>query len=272
VEFAGAGAIQAGHSGAFFNALRNGEGQYVEVLDGDAAIIYTFTYQPDGSGPAWFLGLGSVAGNSLVTSEMIRPFGTPFGESFDTNAIEFTDWGGMSMVFPACATDEPAGNVAYSGNLALGYDPLLTKAQRVSDIAGCDERTTPHPNAGLSGSFYDPVRNGEGLIVEWLPDGRVLAIMFTYDPNGQQMWIFGVAQSDGQSVTMDVLYPTGFTRWGAAFDSGEVVLESWGTFTLTWSDCDNLVFEYSSELPGYGSATRNYQRLSNLRGLDCPVL
>ncbi len=272
VEFAGAGAIQAGHSGAFFNSLRNGEGQYVEVLDGDAAIIYTFTYKPDGSGPAWFLGLGNVAGNSLVTSEMIRPFGTPFGESFDTNAIEFTDWGGMSMVFPACATGEPAGNVSYSGNPVLGYDPLLTKAERVSDIAGCDDSTTPHPNAGLSGSFYDPVRNGEGLIVEWLPDGRVLAIMFTYDPNGQQMWMFGVAESDGQSVTMEVRYPTGFTRWGAAFNAGDVVLESWGTFTITWTDCNTLVFEYSSGLPGYGSATRNYQRLSNLLGLDCPVL
>lgn len=272
VEFAGAGAIQAGHSGAFFNSLRNGEGQYVEVLDGDAALIYTFTYKPDGSGPAWFLGLGNVIGNSLVTSEVNRPLGTLFGESFDTNDIEFTEWGGMSMVFPACANDEPAGNIAYSGNSLLGYDPLITKAERVSDIAGCDGRTTPHPNAGLSGSFYDPARNGEGLIVEWLPDGRVLAIMFTFDPNGQQMWMFGVAQSNGQSVTMEVFYPTGFTRWGAAFNSGDVVLESWGTFVLSWSDCNNLVFEYVSDLPGYGTATRNYQRITNLKGLDCPVL
>ena len=59
---------------------------------------------------------------------------------------------------------------------------------------------SPAPNAGLSGSFYDPGRNGEGLVIEWLPDGKVLAIFFTYDLAGDQMWIFGTGQPEGRSV------------------------------------------------------------------------
>jgi hypothetical protein len=106
--------------------------------------------------------------------------------------------------------------------------------------------------------------------VQWLPDGSVLAIMFTYDTNGDQMWIFGVGQSDGKTVTIDAVYPTGFTSWGGEFDPDEVVLSPWGTFTLTWTDCSTLTFEYASNIDGYGNATRNYSRLTSLNGLTCP--
>ena len=268
-EAAGEGAITAGHSAAFYKASRNGEGQYVEILDGDVAVIYTFTYRPDGSGPAWILGLANVAGNSLVADELDRPVGTSFGEAFDANAIDFSDWGGMSMVFPDCEALSKPGNVVYSGSPGLGYEPLITGAERITHIAGCGAET-PHASAGLSGSWYDPGRNGEGLVVQWLPDGSVLAIMFTYDTNGQQMWIFGVGQSDGKAVTINAVYPTGFTSWGSEFDAEEVVLSPWGTFTLTWTDCNTLTFEYASDVGGYGNATRNYSRLTSLSGLTCP--
>jgi hypothetical protein len=269
VEAAGEGAITAGHSAAFYEASRNNEGQYVEVLGGGVAVIYTFTYRPDGSGPAWILGLANVAGNSLVADELDRPVGTSFGEAFDTNSIDFSDWGGMSMVFPDCEALSTPGNVVYSGSPDLGYEPLITGAERITHITGCGAET-PHANAGLSGSWYDPGRNGEGLVVQWLPDGSVLAIMFTYDTNGDQMWIFGVGQSDGKTVTIDAVYPTGFTSWGGEFDPDEVVLSPWGTFTLTWTDCSTLTFEYASNIDGYGNATRNYSRLTSLNGLTCP--
>ena len=271
VEVQGAGAVQAGHSAAFFNSLRNGEGVYVEVLPGGRTVIYTFSYNPDGSGPAWFIGVGQAVGNSLVTQDMLRPEGAAWGDGFDTGAIDFADWGGMSIVFPACARGEAIGNMAYSGNAEAGFAPLLTRAERLTDVFGCGDDVQPHSNAGLSGSFFDPVRNGEGLVIQYLPDGRVLAIMFTYDPDGQQVWMFGVAEADDKTVTMEVVYPTGFTPWGAAFDADEVVLESWGTWTLTWSACDTLVFEYQSNIPGYGSGTRNYTRLTSLLGGECPA-
>jgi len=269
IEAPGAGAVVAGHSAAFYNALRNGEGQYVEILEGGVAVIYTFTYRPDGSGPAWLLGVANVAGNSLVADELDRPVGTSFGASFEADDIDFSDWGGMSMVFPDCEATGAPGNIAYSGSPELDYEALITRAERVTHIAGCGSQM-PHANAGLSGSWYDPARNGEGLVIQWLPDGSVLAIMFTYDTNGNQMWIFGVGQSDGKTVTIDALYPTGFTSWGSSFDMDQVVLEPWGTFTLTWTDCNTLAFEYTSEVSGYGSAARGYSRLTSLSGLACP--
>jgi hypothetical protein len=271
VELAGQGGITAGHSGAFYNSLRNGEGSYIEILENGGAVIYTFSYRPDGSGPAWLLGLADVVGNSLVTTDMVRPDGTRFGSGFDSDDIEFTDWGGMSVVFPDCAAGERPGNMAYSGNREQGYEPLITRAERISNIAGCEGGAeAPVENAGLSGSFFDPARNGEGLIVEWLTDGRVLAIFFTYGVNGGQMWLFGAGQPEGRSVTMDALYPTSHTAWGEAFDPDDVELSHWGKLSLDYSDCDHLTFSYQSAVEGYGSAVREYTRLSTLEGLDCP--
>jgi hypothetical protein len=271
VEAQGAGQVVAGHSGAYYNIARNGEGQYVEVLDDARAVIYTFTWRPDGTGPAWFIGLADIVGNALVASELLRPVGTRFGSGFDTSEIWFAPWGGMSMVFPDCTAIEAPGNIAFSGSGPLGYMPLLTSATRLTHVAGCGVDVMPAPNAGLSGSFYDPARNGEGVIVQWLPNGKVLAILFTYDLAGNQMWVFGTGVPDGMGVTIDALYPTGFAAWGTAFDPGDVALEPWGTFTLDYSDCNNLVFSFDSMVPGYGHGMHNYTRLTNLAGLTCPA-
>ena len=249
--------------------IAHGEGQYVEILDGNRAVIYTFTYRPDGSGPAWFIAIANVIGNSLVADEVLRPVGATFGDGFDADAIWLTPWGGMSMVFHDCEATALPGSVAYSGSPGLGYMPLLTRAQRLSHVAGCGGPASP--NAGLSGSFFDAARNGEGVIVEWLPDGRVLAIVFTYDLEGNQMWLFGSGVPDGMKVTIDALYPTASPTWGEDFDADDLTLSPWGTLMLEYSDCDHLTFSYDSTVQGYGSGERSYARLSKLAGTQCPV-
>jgi hypothetical protein len=269
VEVAGPGSMVPGHSSAFFNSLRNGEGQYVEMLNASTAVVYTFTYRADGSGPAWFTGIGYVLGNSIVIDFLLRPSGTSFGDGFDSSQIVNAFAGGQSMVFNDCDAAAPGGNVAFSGNMDIGYEALVTRAERLSDILGCGD-LTPHPNAGLSGSYFLPSRNGEGIVVQWLPSGQVLVIFFTYDLNGDQQWVTGIGTSDGFSVTIDALYPSSSTSWGSDFDPSEVTLSPWGTFELTWTECGGVQFSYNSTVPGYGSATRDYVRLSNLWEASCP--
>jgi hypothetical protein len=270
IEVTGAGEVVAGHSSVFYNPERNGEGNYVEILEDGQAIVYTFSYNPEGTGPAWFLGVGEVNGNSIVLDDLLHPNGTSFGDDFDTTEIDFTEAGSMSMVFPDCQASAPGGSVAFTGDEDLGYEALLTRSTRLAHITGCGTET-PVPNAGLSGSFFDPARNGEGLIVEWLTNGDVLVVFFTYDTEGNQLWLFGQAPSNGKAVTLTALYPTAFTPWGRGFDADDVSLESWGTFTLTWTDCNSMTFEYNSTVEGYGSGTRNYTRLSTLAGVTCPA-
>jgi hypothetical protein len=270
MEVMGAGEVVAGHSSVFYNPERNGEGSYVEILENGQAIVYTFSYNPQGTGPAWFLGVGDINGNSIILDDLLRPTGTPFGDEFDTTEIDFTEAGSMSMVFPDCQASAPGGNVAFTGDEDLGYEALITRSTRLANITGCGAET-PVANAGLSGSFFDPARNGEGLIVEWLTNGDVLVVFFTYDTEGNQLWLFGQAPSNGKSVTLTASYPTSFTAWGRGFNADDVSLESWGTFTLTWTDCNTMTFDYNSTVEGYGAGTRNYTRLSTLAGVNCPA-
>jgi len=174
------------------------------------------------------------------------------------------------MVFPDCEAAPPGGNIAYTGDEDLGFEGLVTRATRLANIMGCGN-LTPDPNAGLSGSFYDPARNGEGVIVEWLSNGDVLVVFFTYDADGNQFWLFGQAAANGKTVTMNVVYPSEFTSWGRGFNPDDVALDTWGTFTLTWTDCNTLTFQYNSSVEGFGSGTRNYVRLSTLAGTSCPA-
>jgi len=269
VEVPGTGMVEAGHSSVFFNPERNGEGNYVEILDDGRAVVYTFTYNPEGDGPAWFLGVGDYHDNSIVLDELFRPIGTSFGEAYDASEVEFTRAGSMSMVFPDCQADAPGGNVAYTGHDGLGYEGLISRATRLAHITGCGAETAV-VNAGLSGTFFDPARNGEGLIVEWLTNGNVLVVFFTYDPDGNQFWMFGQGPSDGNSVTMTAIYPEAFTPWGREYNPADVAFADWGTFTLTWTGCNAMTFDYDSLLAGFGAGSRNYTRLSTLAGTSCP--
>ena len=260
--------LTPGYSAAFFNASRDGEGQLVEMLGADTAVVYTFTHRPDGSGPMWFVGVGQVLGKAIVIDELLRPNGTGFGNRFDGAQIFNAPVGSQSMIFEDCESGTSSVMVNYSGNRNTGLDSLHTPAERLSDILGCVPGTS-HPNAGLSGSYFLPSRNGEGIVVQWLPDGQVLVYFFTFDLNNNQQWILGIGHSSGTSVVMDALYPSGNAVWGGEFDPGDVILAPWGAFELTWTDCGHVRFTYQSSVPGYGSATRNYVRLSNLWQAGC---
>lgn len=124
----------------------------------------------------------------------------------------------------------------------------------------------------VSGSWYDPARDGEGLVVEILPNGRALATWFTYPAlgeTGDQAWLSaqnGVVSGDTIRFA-DVHRPRGGV-FGAAFDPAQVVLERWGTMELRFTDCHTAVLMYSGSA-AYGSGTRNLQRLTAIDELEC---
>jgi hypothetical protein len=44
-------------SSLYFDSLRSGEGIFVELLDNEKAVVYFFSYTPDGSGQSWMIGV-----------------------------------------------------------------------------------------------------------------------------------------------------------------------------------------------------------------------
>ena len=85
------------------------------------------------------------------------------------------------------------------------------------------------------------------------------------------MWLFETGIPAGNTVTTDAFYPTGLSKWGSGFNPADVIVTPWGSMTLTYTDCNNLMFSYNSTIPGFGSATRSYTRLSTLKDVECPM-
>ncbi|MCB1613980.1 MAG: hypothetical protein KDI60_19810, partial [Xanthomonadales bacterium] len=63
---------------------------------------------------------------------------------------------------------------------------------------------------GVSGAWFDPARNGEGVILQVLPNGRALAIWFTYPPTGEsgdQAWLIAQdGEIDGDRIRFTQVY------------------------------------------------------------------
>lgn len=271
-EVQGGPDIGPAQSAAWYDPGRNGEGDFLEMLSGESALAAKFTYAMDGSGPAWFIGVGSVVGNSIVITDMVYPTGGVFGAAFDPAAIVREPVGGMSMVFSNCESGgSMPGKMMFESDPNSPFGDLLAGAFRLSNVVDCNGSQSPQ--AGRSGSFYDPERDGEGIFVQWLTGGQVLIIWYTFDPDGNQLWIISEsAVVNGNTVTASMVYPAASTSYGENFDASEIDLQSWGTLVLEYQPgCDSMLFSYESPLDGYGTGAYDYVRLTSLSGTSCDL-
>lgn len=56
----------------------------------------------------------------------------------------------------------------------------------------CLDRDRIRLGPEISGSWFDPERNGEGAVMHLLPDGRAVHYTFGFDNEGRQHWLLGV--------------------------------------------------------------------------------
>ncbi len=123
---------------------------------------------------------------------------------------------------------------------------------------------------GFTGAWFDPAQSGHGLFIEVLPDKRIQAAWFTFNPSGtEQAWFVGEGTYAGNTATLTaVTQPTG-GRWIPNFDPRRIVANSWGALTLTFTSCDQGMVAFTST-KGYGAGSMNLTRLTQPAGLTCP--
>lgn len=267
IEKQGGANLAAPVSGTYFDTTRNGEGFSIENIGNNQAFVAMFSYGVNG-GLLWFFGLGDIVGNSVVIDDFQQTAGGVFGPAFNAGNVVRSRVGGASFVFPNCAAETGPGQFAFQAAPGTAFEDLLSKATRLTYVVPCTG--APNVDAGRSGSFFAPTRDGEGIFVQVLPNGRALIIWYTYDPQGRQFWtISSDANVSGNTITASMLYPSQTTRFGSNFNQSQVQLSPWGTVTLVYSGCNALSFSYSSTVAGFGSGQYNYQRLTSLAGTNC---
>lgn len=117
-----------------------------------------------------------------------------------------------------------------------------------------------------SANWFNPDRSGEGWSLEILNNETAVGYWFTYDEAGNQRWLIGVGNVAGDHIDFPEMLVASGGRFGPDFDPGDVVLETVGSVSMTFTDCNNGFFEFS--LFGQEMSIE-LARLSRTLTLDC---
>ncbi|MGD9582426.1 MAG: M14 family zinc carboxypeptidase [Lysobacterales bacterium] len=253
--------VQPGHSGAWFDPTRNGEGFVIEVLSSSQALAYFFTFDRDGE-QDWYTMLGQIQGNRILFPQVARTSGGVFGPGFDPTRIERTEIGSASFTFASCNhgfVDWQIDGVA-----------LRTELQRITELAvpGCDHADLELPGRNWSGSWFDPSHDGEGYVLQILNNGTALVFWFGFDAEGRRRWYLGVGSIDAGTIRFDQLNTGRGPRFGPGFDPADFVPADWGSLRLDIG-CQGSRASYQSAAPGFANGELSIVQLTHPSGDDC---
>ncbi|MEE4174513.1 MAG: serine hydrolase [Xanthomonadales bacterium] len=213
-------------SGSWYDPARDGEGFIIQYIDDSQALVYWFTFDETGA-QRWFIGPATQAGASLQIDELLVTEGGVFGADFDPDEVDRIDVGELRITFSGSGAGERA-EAEYTINGVAGNQSLVRLTRTVEADPSAGPRVPRK-----SGSWFDPSRDGEGFVLEVLPDGRPLVYWFTYDLAGRQAWMVGIGARSVAfgSTPLDLQQPVG-GRFGPNFDPADVVREDAGSVRL----------------------------------------
>ena len=253
--------VGPGQSGAWSDPAHNGEGFLLEILDNGIAVVYWFTYDESGR-QRWLVGVGTVSGSRVEIADLLEPIGTVFGEDFDPADVTRPRVGQASFEFSGC----DAARVDYQVGEITGSQNVVRLTGIAGVACGSVQRLSDVLMSGISGSWFDPAHDGEGLVIELYAPDSVLVYWFTYGLDEGQAWLFGLGKIVDSQIVMDPVYaPTG-PSFGPDFDPADLMLNESGSLQLR-VDCNGIDYDY--ELGAFGNGARSVGRLTLLAGAQC---
>ena len=121
--------------------------------------------------------------------------------------------------------------------------------------------------SGISGTWYDMARDGEGFMIDVASGGVVVVSFYTYDTMGNQFWLIGTGQVDGNTFEINFETTDGGI-YGGNFNPEDVNHYPWGTGIFTFNGCS---FGLASILPNVDYAGEFEDLDVELSRLTIPV-
>ena len=271
--------VSAGQTGSWYNPSRDGEGFFLQVLSDTEVVVYWFTYDSEGK-QVWMTGVGLIEGNKITFPELVAPVGGKFGPDFNPDDVSYPVWGSLKFTFSDCDSAE----VGYDGPKGFGDGDL--DVVRLTGLWGLGCRGNQVPNvstgrgflsAGFSGSWYDITHSGEGFAIEILNETTADVMWFTYDTQGNPVWLAGLGEIIGDSIFFDDLQISSGGMFGDDFDPGGVNSEHWGEAVFKFTSCGedgdiagNMRYIPPPEFGEEGS--QSLYRLTSISGVECNLL
>lgn len=179
VSLAQVSLTEGGVSGQWYNANRDGEGLFVEIVDsGDSQQISVawFTYDTDGF-QMWLVGNVVLEGSTSVTIPVVVTNGPKFGQDYDMADLNRQTWGTLTLTFPDCNTAllSYASSVDGFGSGAINLVRLTNLTQvRCTDVE-------PPPGSGITPGRW----SGNQVCFNVSQDGRTLTSEGSTCDNGR---------------------------------------------------------------------------------------
>ncbi len=85
-----------GLGGAWYDPAHDGEGYVLQILEDSRAVVFWFSYGPDGA-RRWFYGIGELKDGKWLFEDMLTTAGGVFGNGFDPETVEQAPWGSLVL-------------------------------------------------------------------------------------------------------------------------------------------------------------------------------
>lgn len=230
--------------GSYYNSNRDGEGCQLTREGDEVTFILTCYFYKDGE-QFWLIGSGTLVGEQIIVANMTITSGADFGPDFDSSDVVRDTWGAAFLTWGDC------------NNLELelmpvlqGFEQVTLELTRVVPITCGAGRPQSYGVPGM-GTFFDPLRDGEGFQLGSEGDGSVFVMTWYTYLNGEQVWLIGVGTRNGNQIVFEEMILTSGADFGSAFDPADVLREVFGQIVLDFDDCNNATATVDSVLPQF---------------------
>jgi len=234
----------------------------LELLNDGRALMFASLNHNGNS--LWLLGIGTASGNTLDFQEVYSTSGAQFGAAFTSSDVSVVNEGQAMIRFSQCNS----ALLSFDFSAIATEEVALTKDKEIPGNE-CATSTKNLPN-GVSGSWYDVNRSGEGLTTYLYEENGVqMAVVtwFTYDNNGNQMWMRGSGSVNNQ--TINVAEMKSYT--GANLLSGTSQTTVMGELSMSWNACNQANLNYDFTLSNLGAGSQSLTQLSVLDNTECDI-
>ena len=122
----------SGMTGTWYDPAQSGHGLVIEGLAGNQMLVEWYSFDPTGTQQSWFLGVGSINGNTATITAVDQPTGGRFIPNFDPTKIVHNPWGTLTLTF----TDCDHGKVDFASTAGYGSGSMnLTRLTRPVGLA-----------------------------------------------------------------------------------------------------------------------------------------
>ena len=123
-------------------------------------------------------------------------------------------------------------------------------------------------DADMTGNWLVPSQVGHGLQIEVLDLSTAVVAWYTFDTQGNPIWLLGTGEIEGDTLRAELRDYRG-TRFPPNFDTDSIEGRDWGDVVVRRTGCDSAALSYTPAEGIYQPAEFPLERVTRIDGAHC---